>query len=737
MFPQSKNNLRTNPAIPKGVLYLTLLVNVAALHTAIIAGEPGPPDLSARRTVDLPARSRAGGEERVLFRESFDDDRLLERGWYDGRTFKISGQGTYAGSGCIEYHWKPDTTSPDSSSGVRHLFAPTDTVLLRFYIKLSKGWGWTGRSYHPHLSHFMTTENSAYHGPASSHLTLYIEPQEGMLRLGATDMQNADMPHGLTQGPLRGGYNGMLYDSQEVLFTDAKWHCVEAMFKLNSLDVEKDKPNADGIVRGWFDGKLVVDRNDVIFRTTDFPNMKFNQFLLTPYFGPGLLPHEQTLWIDELVVATERTGSLAAKGPLRVHPTNPRYFTDGTGRAIYLTGSHTWGNLCDSHERRSTFDFTAYLDFLERHHHNFIRLWSGDGLGHQPVPYARTGPGTAKDGGLAVDLDRFDPAFFDRLRSRVVAAQDRGVYVGIMLFSPDSGAKREDWDDLLYHPSNNVQAINADTNKDGSGAEAYDLSIPRITAYQEAFVRKVVDTVNDLDNVLYEIGNEGDLTSVPWQYHFIRFIKRYESGRPKQHPVGMTGVFNILNGTWATDNRVLFESPADWISPGLDPYKDNPPAADGTKVIIADVDHIWPTPPHRSWIWECFLRGIQPILMDWYCYGDPKWTSRAEQEAMRKHMGYARTYAMKMNLAAMTPRNELAGTGYCLANPGKEYLVYQPRAGEAFSVELKPGSYRFEWFNPSEGATAGEGRIESRGCAQQFKAPFAGDAVLYLKAQSK
>jgi hypothetical protein len=154
-----------------------------------------------------------------------------------------------------------------------------------------------------------------------------------------------------------------------------------------------------------------------------------------------------------------------------------------------------------------------------------------------------------------VDLSRIDPAFLDRLRSRVAEAGERGIYVGIMLFSPDSGAKREDWDHLLYHPANNVQGIDADTNKDGSGAEAYDLSIPRITAYQEAFVRKVVDTVNDLDNVLYEIGNEGDLTSVAWQYHFIRWIKRYEADKPKQHPVGT--VFNILKGSWATDNRVF------------------------------------------------------------------------------------------------------------------------------------------------------------------------------------
>ena len=40
-----------------------------------------------------------------------------------------------------------------------------------------------------------------------------------------------------------------------------------------------------------------------------------------------------------------RNGAL--KGPLRVDPSNSRYFTDGRGRAILLTGSHTWANLQD------------------------------------------------------------------------------------------------------------------------------------------------------------------------------------------------------------------------------------------------------------------------------------------------------------------------------------------------------------------------------------------------------
>jgi len=38
--------------------------------------------------------------------------------------------------------------------------------------------------------------------------------------------------------------------------------------------------------------------------------MKLNQFLLAPYFGPGLLPHAQKLWIDEMAVGTKQIGPL-------------------------------------------------------------------------------------------------------------------------------------------------------------------------------------------------------------------------------------------------------------------------------------------------------------------------------------------------------------------------------------------------------------------------------------------
>lgn len=70
----------------------------------------------------------------------------------------------------------------------------------------------------------------------------------------------------------------------------------------------------------------------------------------------------------------------AAGGPLRVHPTNPCCFTDGTTtsegspKAIYLTGSHQWNNLQDSGRLgaplTNRFDFDDYLKRLQGWNHN-------------------------------------------------------------------------------------------------------------------------------------------------------------------------------------------------------------------------------------------------------------------------------------------------------------------------------------------------------------------------------
>ncbi len=443
----------------------------------------------------------------------------------------------------------------------------------------------------------------------------------------------------------------------------------------------------------------------------------------------------------------------AFAGPLRVSPDNHRYFTDASGRAIFLAGAHTWLNFQDAGftDPPPAFNWTAYLDFLVQHHLNLIRLWrweqakwsaeTPNDLWFDPMPYLRTGPGNARDGKLKFDLTRFNPAYFARMRRRVIEAGQRGIYVSIMLFD---GWSIEDkglgignpWPGHPFHRDNNINGVDGDPNADNEGLETHTLQDPAVTALQQAYVRKVVDAVNDLDNVLYEISNEtrGGPAAVAWQEQMIQTVKQYESGKPKQHPVGMTALWPGGN------NPDLFASTADWIGPNDDGgYLVNPPAADGSKVIIADTDHLCGLCGDEPWVWTSLTRGLSPMLMDpydgafpvlgTYDLNDPRW------ERIRTNLGYALTLARRINLVAMQPRGDLASTGFCLANPvasGAEYLVYLP-AGGSVTVDLTatPGPLTFEWFLPGTGQTVAGGTT-SGGASHTFTAPAPGDAVLYI-----
>jgi len=430
------------------------------------------------------------------------------------------------------------------------------------------------------------------------------------------------------------------------------------------------------------------------------------------------------IWVGAPAAGGTQAGPAA--GPLRVHPTNPRYLTDGTGKAIYLTGSHNWGIW------RDTSDYTAYLDFFKNTYgHNFVRLWAGDwSVGISPIPYPRTGPAIATDGGNQLDLDTFNDAYFTRIRNVCEAAAAREMYVGIILHQ--AGYSGADWAYQAFNPQNNIQGVNGDPDGDGDWFEISDGSLPAISARQDAFMRRMVDEVNPLDNIFFEIVNEGDYSTADWQYDRIRALRDYEVGK-KQHLVSMSVVCNF-QGQFAHDNAPLFASTAEILMPGGADYRPDPPVSPQDRISILDTDHVHPIAP--GWIWKTFLRGHHPILMDWYLDGappgPPNWYTTGEQEAMRKHMGYTLTYAQRINLAAMTPQNSLASTSYCLADAGTELLVYQPGSG-AFSVTLGAGTYSVEWFDPATGTSSSGGTVSVSAGTHVFTPPFAGEAVLYLK----
>jgi hypothetical protein len=483
-------------------------------------------------------------------------------------------------------------------------------------------------------------------------------------------------------------------------------------------------------------------------------------------------PHKLAARKKELAMI----GPSTIRGPLRVHPTNSRYFTDDGERVVYLTGSHTWANLQDiGLPGGPPFPYREYLDFMEAYGHNFMRLWmfeqperaswTEEPIIFDPLPWQRTGPGLAVRGKPRFDLDTWNEDYFRRLRERTVAAAERGIYVAIMLFQGwslhkvKSAPYGDPWPVHPFNAANNINGVDVPYTAvdDDENPCLHSLLNPDVLARQEAYVRHVIDTVNDLGNVLYEIINEGGSTA--WQYHMIDYIHEYERTLPGQHPVGMTHRIDPRQR-----NADLLASPADWISPANEPqghhvpgavlmedYQNDPPAADGRKVVLLDTDHLWGHGGNPYWVWKSFCRGHNPIFMDpwWplYINSDPAYTpwtfvggiskdqhDYPDWEPTRRAMGDTRRYAERMNLAAMTPRPTLASTGYCLAHPGHEYLIYLPQGGSV-TINLceAVGRFAVEWYLPGPNRTLSGAYPLEGGDYVVTTAPYTGDAVLYLK----
>ncbi|HUW67411.1 MAG TPA: hypothetical protein VMW20_05100, partial [Candidatus Nanoarchaeia archaeon] len=433
--------------------------------------------------------------------------------------------------------------------------------------------------------------------------------------------------------------------------------------------------------------------------------------------------------------------SVNAAGLLHVHPTNPRYFTDDTGDAIRLGGHQIFVDNQDNifsktytYNYQTLLDWDWYMGFMNTRNLNYIRSWSQlstTGGTVSLMPYERvSGYGNANDGGLKFDLTKLNQAYFDRMYARILDAQNHGVYVSIMLFDIYSFGY-EAWDDLWMHNvfngDNNMNGINVDANSNGFGDEFFSAPSGTVLALQQAYVAKVINTVNSLDNVFYEIANE--VLHTQWQYDMIDYIQAYEAGKAQQH-------MTYMSYGWAMTVSQLMNSGADVWAPGeyISGWSSSDPPIYSTMPVIWDADHIWPADwaTSRQYAWKSFMRGFH------YSLYDQPFEAPAEEDAdwenIRYNIGATVSYSNAMDLANMEPSDSAAdcSTTFCLINAGQEYLVYQPGTG-AFTVDVSAGEYDYEWFRPSTAAVYSAGDVTAAGGSKSFTPPFAGDAVLYLK----
>jgi hypothetical protein len=198
---------------------------------------------------------------------------------------------------------------------------------------------------------------------------------------------------------------------------------------------------------------------------------------------------------------------------------NPRYLVF-RGRPVILVGSgEHYGAVVNP-----DFDQTKYLDTVAAAGLNLTRLFVGTyyerpgafgirnntlapGPGRALTPWMRSDVPDARDGGSKFDLERWNEAYFARLRAFVSEAGRRGIVVEVVLFSSYYG---DGWPGSPLNAANNVNGVGAVAKE-----RANTLDNGNLSAAQERVVRKVVGELSGADNVYYEIQNE------PWSDHEV------------------------------------------------------------------------------------------------------------------------------------------------------------------------------------------------------------------------
>jgi Cellulase (glycosyl hydrolase family 5) len=201
--------------------------------------------------------------------------------------------------------------------------------------------------------------------------------------------------------------------------------------------------------------------------------------------------------------------------PISLHPQNPHYFLyQGKITPLITSGEH-YGAVINM-----DFDYIAYLNELKANDLNYTRIFTGmyvespgafgiekNTLGVKPnrllTPWARSSVPGYFLGGNKFDLNKWDPAYFTRLKDFVREAGKRGIVVEVTLFTSLYGD--EGWKSSPFNQINNI-------NKTDSleRTKVHTIYNKNISTHQVKMIQKIVQSLNEFDNIIYEIQNE------PW-----------------------------------------------------------------------------------------------------------------------------------------------------------------------------------------------------------------------------
>jgi hypothetical protein len=481
----------------------------------------------------------------------------------------------------------------------------------------------------------------------------------------------------------------------------------------------------------------------------------------------------------------------AAAEPVRVWPQNPRYFARDGRPLVLVTTDHHYGAVIDA-----DFDYVRFLDALAAGGMNLTRIYPGgmfevedkyvpgNPLGPRPgrqiLPWARSSEpgahpalGAPGQPSFKLDLERWNPEYFARLRGFVEHAARRGIVVEVAFFN---GMYADSWPLMAFHHRNNVQGVGRYEAEECGLFTTRDPRNEDVLRHQRAYVAKLAAELNAYDNVIYDLCDEPSLVGrpdgsivlhedaavVPWLLALRDAFLEAERPLPKKHLLGQT-VQNLSPDLSAEPWCDWL--PTEYVRPAGRALERNYAA----RKPIVDVEsdyfgHSLVKTPYAAdavrlegW-WFLLGGGAGVINLNGEFHRGQERGGAPTREAILPQRRALRQFVEGLDLARVSRFDGVGGlpTGVlasALADPGRQYAVYLFHAQEEaeWGAHFVPspgshrddvtlrgvpaGAYRLEWLRPIDGAVVESRTIDWRGGDLTLSTPaYALDLALRLRA---
>lgn len=387
------------------------------------------------------------------------------------------------------------------------------------------------------------------------------------------------------------------------------------------------------------------------------------------------------------------------RGVLRVDPQYPWHFAwEGTGEHYYLNGATAfllmgWEDekvIQDCINRLHRLDVNRIRVLLDGRTDHFWTepIKPGNGFSACLVPWIAKHPNSVEC--PAFDYTRFNCSYWQKFDRMLRYAQERNMIVSVIF----------GWNDTTVHPA----AGSEDERR------YFSYAVARIAAFS---------------NVTWDLGDDIDgFRSDVWTHDAGTALYETDPYRhiATSHPVdnrfqdrtalwfGMTSFqrWNRPLHRWMLDQRQQQERTGR-IIPQVNEeygYEDHYPKSAPYTAPAASADG------DRRAAWEIAMAGCYQTTGETAKRGTGVppdtgggWVNGRGDETMTMLQGYAQivNFFRGIDWWTMNPHDELVNfDAFCLASPGKVYVVYLPHGGAA-TVTLGPGRYKAKWFNPRTG----------------------------------